>query len=634
MCEMLKVFLYITFFCSNVVLSEDEGWTYPSQPILQEVGSEIRIMCGVNGNKYHSKDLGFFNGTDEIDRRFVREINSSAIQLIIPNASEQDSSILCKVNGQHGISYNDVKIGHKPVDILDVKCLSQNWQDMNCTFEKPYNPIPVQYTLRYRIKGSHQIYPCTQPKEKHPHIFWCYIQTSGYRKTNERFEIILESLNDLSKAIPNKQIIDINNFASVIPAAPENFEELETKSDYVVLKWNVNSNIVVFPKPFDYEFLIQSGCEPEKKRLRFYEIPSMDKNESPMNNTRKLELKFANTWYVIQIRMKISTAPEVEEMWSKWVVKQFTSGMRPPDNPPSVAAGSFSIGESGDVHIYWKHLPKCYQNGHNYTYVITSSNKNSEKPIQTTHSAIYKSGQVDLSMDTTITIYNTNSMGPSKERSYLVIPGRNRRLAGPIKIKKFLKNGIYQLSWSPPDRITEKITSYTVYHCLAISELTNSCEGSIDFVHLDPSTTHFVYETPKSQSVNFAVSANSETSTSGMIWAMCTTANSNDIGKIKTIWIPKLRATEIEVEWKLECTDSGIVAGYQLEYCPISEPKTLECIEQEKKMNITDGLENPKYTLKGLTPYTTYKIVIRMFSNSTMGPASDPLANTTLEAGN
>jgi len=62
-----------------------------------------------------------------------------------------------------------------------------------------------------------------------------------------------------------------------------------------------------------------------------------------------------------------------------------------------------------------------------------------------------------------------------------------------------------------------------------------------------------------------------------MVWALCTAAQSNDIGKIKTIWIPKMDATFMEIQWELECVDSAIVEGYYLTYCPISSPKTLEC---------------------------------------------------------
>lgn len=609
--------------------SSANGWTDPSGMIIQLRGSDIRIRCGVHGDQYSSSELWFFNNSDRVDAQYVKVINASVIEMLIPDAEEQESVILCKMNGQHGISYNDIKIGRKPDNITALKCISHNWHDMNCSFEKPYNPVAVQYSMTYRIPGSSQIYPCIQPLVKDPKIFWCHIPNNFYRRANPTFEFSLNGINVLGSL---SQTITIDNYASVIPSTPENFKEIKIMADGVILGWSVNSNLLVFPKPFDYEFKIESQCDPEAKRLRFTNLAAVDESDSPTNFTRAISLKFVHTWYKIDIRMKISTAPDDEYMWSEWAKINVKTVMRPPDHPPVVDNGSFNIGPGGDVYIYWKHLQKCYQNGINYSYVISSNNKQFEMPNEIHQQlAKYTKDRFNLMKDTILSIRNVNSMGTSKKASTLEIPGAMRRLEGPTKIKKFLTNGSYQLSWSAPNHIKEHITSYTVFWCVSKSELPNSCDSSIDFARRLPSETYFEYTS--NETINFAVSANSKDSTSGMIWAKCTTASSKEIGKIKTIWIPRLAAEEIEVEWKLECTDSGIVAGYQLEYCPSKEPKTLECMEKEKKINITGGLESPKHTLTGLTPYTTYKIIIRMYSNSTMGPESDPLANTTLEAG-
>lgn len=626
------IMLILCVLLFNFVLVEPsaEGWTDPSEPIIGLIGSEIRIRCGVNGSMYSSKNLSFFNNTDQspVDRKYVREINESVIEMIMHNASEQESMIVCQLNGQHGISYNDIKIGRLPEEIYDLKCQSNNWDNMNCSFPKPYNPVAVHYNVKYRPVTSGQVYECKQLEEKNPKIFYCNIPKGHYRRVHEIFEFIITAGNALGTT---ETVITINNFDNVIPAKPEGFKSIKIMSDSVVLGWKVNSELRVFPKPFDYEFSIEfpKECEPKPEKVMVSKL-AVDDTETPTNFTKEFSLKFANTWYDIKVRMRVSSAPDIEKMWSDWSVTQFKTLMRRPDNPPAVDKGSFNIGPGGDVYIYWKHLHRCYQNGVNYSYAITSDNKYSEIPNEIHHYyATYTKDRFNLEKDTKVEIRNFNNAGMSEKASTIIIPAR--RIDDPTKIKKILKNGSYQLSWSQPNNPHETITSYTVFWCVSKSELPNSCEGSIDFVRRLPTETH--YELTSNQTINFAVAANSKTSTSGMVWARCTTANSNEIGKIKTIWIPRLVSTEIEVEWKLECTDSGIVAGYQLEYCPIKEPKTLECVQPEKKLNITGSLYNPKHTISGLLPYTTYKIIIRMFSNSTMGPGSDPLANTTLEAG-
>lgn len=618
---------FVLLCCISFTESSAEGWTDPSGPIIQLSGSEIRIKCGVKG--YSSDRLGFFNGSEPVNLQYVRKINDSVIEMRLPNAGEQESSFVCKLNQQHGISYNDVKIGRYPENITGLKCLSDNWHAMNCSFRKPYNPVAVHYVMKYHLPMSSQIYLCNEPNEKDPVMFRCDISHNAYRRTSPKFEFILTGLNAFGNMT---QKFEIDNFASVIPAPPENFRDINITSRSVVLRWNVNPNLLVFPNSFDYEFLIKSPNECDSKTTRLLtNLPSTD-NDKPSNFTQIIELNYANTWYDINIRMKISSAPNDEEMWSKWTKLQVKTTMREPDKPPVVDVGSFNIGQGEDVYIYWKHLPKCYQNGANYSYMVKSSNKPHEFPSVTDmHVAIYTKDRVNLMKDTSYTIKNYNAIGASKAASTIVIPGRTQRLQGPTKISKVLSNGVYKLTWSPPENRKDEITSYTVFWCVAKTELPNSCEGSIDFERRSPSKTHF--ELKSNQTVNFAISANSNKSTSGMVWARCTTANINEIGKIKTIWIPRLASTEIEVEWKLECTDSGIVAGFQLAYCLIEKPMTLECEEPEQKLNITGGLQNPKHTLTNLRPYKTYKIIIRMFSNSTMGPPSDPMVNTTLEAG-
>lgn len=42
-------------------------------------------------------------------------------------------------------------VGTEPVKVIDFKCRSYNWENLTCSFEKPNNPVPVNYTLYYGI---------------------------------------------------------------------------------------------------------------------------------------------------------------------------------------------------------------------------------------------------------------------------------------------------------------------------------------------------------------------------------------------------------------------------------------------------------------------------------------------------
>lgn len=634
--QIFDVITLVVVFSGLIVTvsCNDLAWDSPNGPIIQEKGSEIRLRCGVKSGiqGLSRENLNFYINSEKVESKYVHNVDSSTIDLIIPNAEEQEGNLYCKHNGS-GINLHALKIGRKPdrIDLeRNLKCRSYNWQDMNCTFDIPYNPVHVHYTMKYKIISSAQVYQCDQPEFKDSKKFSCLIDYAHYRRAYSTFVFFLNSSNSLGTV---EQNITIDNYASIIPAPIPSFSIDKISSDRVVLHWSPHKGISGITKPFVFEIFIHApSCEPHEELLTITEDYAGVQNSRNFSHEHKLN--FAHTWYDFKIRSRLSTAPDIEEMWSSWTNITEQTLMRKPDSPPEVDRGSFSIGANGDVYIYWKHLSKCQYNGINISYSVTSSNKKSEIPPKyMDYYTIFSKNDIKWSDDTEFSIRSVNAKGSSDNASLLVIPSVNRILEGPTKIKKIVANENYQISWSPPILDREEVTSYTVFWCTTKVEQPNKCEGSIDFVHRSPNELSYLHKTKSSESVNFAVSANSESSTSGMVWAKCTTAHSNEIGKIKTIWIPRLTSSTIEVEWKLECFDSGIVAGYQIEYCPSKEPKTLECMEKEKKMNITDKSDSPKYTLTELMPYTTYKIIIRMFSNSTMGPPSEPLANTTLEAG-
>lgn len=607
--------------CTNTA----KGWTDPTGEIILERGTKLRIKCVVESDEPGiSSQLTFKNRSTQIDSQYIHRINDSAIELIIPKVPEQEAMFVCYL-GSNAITYNDVRVGRKPDRIENIECTSKNWVSMTCTFKKPLNPVIVNYDLKYRIKDSNQVHSCVQPLEKNASIFKCEISSDSYRRMNKKFVFMLYSSNLFGSL---NQTFDIDNYASIVPDKPEKFSVSQTYPNSIQVTWNVPVKLTVFPEKFDFQFSINTSVEcgniePVVISLKNYE------NAKSYPYTYNIPVNFSYTWYDIKIRMKVSTANNEEKMWSEWSELNAKTSSSPPNLSPIVDVGAFSIHQTGDLYVYWKHLTKCFLNGEKFGYAVTTKNKYLAPSEVKNYYALYKAGSIDVKKDTEILIRSKNDDGVSTEVSSIVIPGSMRILNNEVKFSKKSINGTYYLSWTPPEHLRDEITNYTVFWCPSKTELINQCESSIDFERLPASTT--TYERPSDQTLNFAISINSLTSTTGMIWAKCTTANSYEIGKISSVRISHLTSTEIGIGWSLDCTDSGIVAGYQIEYCPTNKPKTLECMEPEVRKNITTDGTN--YKLRNLTPYTTYKIIIRMFSNSTMGPPSEPLANTTLEAG-
>lgn len=637
---MSQLILAYLVLCSCIHLSHCiSGWIEPPV-VYAERGDKVSLLCGVDGFDEHdhpSNILSFFNQSSglTIDPRFVQVLNTTAVELTLPKVPEQRTTIYCKY-GIQGVTTVDLFVGHKPDPIPKVECYSYNWVDLNCSFVMPENHVPVQYELKYfqgekkDVGSFRQTYDC-ESVTKVSNIFSCRFSDIKYRRSAKILTFQLTATNILGL---HEQIFEFDNFKNIIPDAPSKFEKVGESNNSVLTTWKMPiGKLGALEEKLDFEISVNSECSGEKK------IPLREfySGHGPKNFSYRIPLNYSHVWYVIKIRMKISRADNIEKMWSPWIPlnQDVQLAERDPDFPPEINVGGFNILPNNDVYVYWKNVPSCFHNGKSFTYAVNSEKGGYPTELKDSY-AIYRKNIPLSNNGSEVRIKSKNSVGLSKDASIIWIPSYSERLPGPKAIKKryVTDNMTYVLTWSPPDNDVD-ITSYTVFWCKSKTEGENKCDDkSFDFKVIDVNEKR-VFEHKSDETVNFAISANSIVSTSGMFWTTCTTGESKEIGKIRSIWIPQLKSTEIEIEWKLECTDKGIVVGYEIEYCLVlpSAAKKLECIGPVEKRNITGQLEYTKYRLTDLTPYKTYGIVIRMFSSSTMGPSSDPLVNTTLPDG-
>lgn len=340
-------------------------------------------------------------------------------------------------------------------------------------------------------------------------------------------------------------------------------------------------------------------------------------------------LPYANTWYDCRVLLRVKDAEDTTDMWSNYGSHVFVTESRIPDRPPHTDIGSFSFTDSGHVFIYWKQLLKSEYNGPNLRYItVDANNTNLSSESELTYVRLEHTDTNKMGQPLNLRIYSKNKLGKSVNYSIVRIPAIQDRCYPPTKIRKVRQdNETYDLSWEAPVE-EPKITSYTVFWCEPNNESPTDCKGSIDFKRVNSDV--FSYRLKANNSMNFAISANSDTSSSGMIWAMCTVLPGNEINKLTSINTMKVESTFIDFKWNLQCIAESILTGYILEYCPIKDPKTEECKEPAKRHNITADAK--EYRLENLKPYTTYSVRIQMLSDKKMGPWSEPQVNTTLEA--
>lgn len=367
-------------------------------------------------------------------------------------------------------------------------------------------------------------------------------------------------------------------------------------------------------------------------------------NESPNGGKHRgmshllTNLPYAHAWYDYRVWLKVQGSADKLEMWSNFTSGSFQTAKRRPDNPPVTDIGAFSFTDSGHIYIYWKSLNESAYNGNNFNYAVNEVNNVTFVP-KYVEKTLAKFELIDASImqkSLNFEIYSVNDMGKSEKSSKIRIPTRLERCGLPTNIKKIRVNSTtYNLSWVGPNH-GPHITSYTVFWCESPNESPSHCKDSINFQRVDHSVTQFQLET--NDTMNFAISANSDVSSSGMTWAMCTVVAGNEINKLTSIYMIKTASTYIEFKWSLACIDRSILTGYVLEFCSFIDPKTENCENQWRNRSISANKTD--YRLENLKPYTQYKTRIRMISETqtngngsklVYGPWSDSLVNTTLE---
>lgn len=343
-------------------------------------------------------------------------------------------------------------------------------------------------------------------------------------------------------------------------------------------------------------------------------------------------LPYAHAWYDYRIWLKVQGSPDKPEMWSNFTNGTFLTAKRKPDNPPVTDIGAFSFTESGHIYIYWKSLHASANNSYYLNYAVNEVNNVTfaAKSVGATLAEFVPFDASIMEKSLNFEIYSVNDMGSSEESTKIRIPSHLERCGSPTDIKKIrVDSTTYNISWVGP-KYGPNITSYTVFWCESKNESPTHCKDSINFQRVNRSDTKFQLKT--NDTMNFAISANSDMSSSGMTWAMCTVMAGNPLNKLTIIYMTKTASTYIEFKWSLECIDRSILAGYSLEFCPFNDPKTENCEGQWQIRSISANKTD--YRLENLKPYTQYKTRIRMISETptiTDGPWSDLLVNTTLE---
>lgn len=348
-------------------------------------------------------------------------------------------------------------------------------------------------------------------------------------------------------------------------------------------------------------------------------------------------LQYPHAWYGARIGAKVAIKDEpnsnLPDLWSDISSIYFKTPSRVPDEPPNTDIGAFCVNDYGHLYLYFEELPVWKHNGKDFHYIFNPVNRPMLRPIQSMYNAKFEDVPFTETEDVTFAIHSANSEGLSRQASYLRVPPMHEQCPVPTQIKKIeFDRQTYDISWQPPvDGLTEycpEITSYTVFWCNTKSDSPNSCNGFISFQRVNRNEFHFRQKSKTT--LNFAISANSHHSSSGMIWAKCTAMAGSDLRKLTSIYVSSYTSTSIEFRWELQCIEQTLVREYILHFCPIKDDD--EYFEPNRQIVINRGAN--EYNLTGLLPDTIYKAHIQIISESSSGPLSDAIVTQTLAASN
>lgn len=659
----LRLLLEVRFVrqesCSSNVSSL--GWTVPHGDIILQEGSDLEIRCFLNPDM-----VGNFNSSQIFFTRVNTDVRIPLNNVFIENATVavlrlknmplmKDQWFFCKVafsnlsNDSIGsassledsrpmnetiVCFNSVSVGTKPKEVENFSCISYNWKVLKCNWSVPDNEIKTDYTVSYRIPnrgGRNMLYRCpTNDDVNYHNCSWSITSTPSYRNNFRYLNFIITGNNTLGNST---QEFQFHNYAHILPDAPWNLTFVEKTTSSICLQWNID-DLYSFEPGWKYKIMyIWNSSNMWNKTI--YE-PHHTEEVVQFNVT---DLRYPYTAYDFRVYM-MSAAAYNNSLWSEpasLVVK--TKACRP-YRSPFTDIGSFELVPAAaetnrrSVYVYWQLMPVIEYNGEDFQYVIDVLEEDREVEKRNVSLRFpYEKFEISFKRHTFL-VWSANKEGKAEGKGSVVqVPARKDTLKPPKILSKIdFGHGIYELSWKIPDisRSGIVIHNYTTFWCETKKDWPYRCDGYIDWIHLPASVNKHNFKVNSTSVYQFAVSANTEFYSSGMVWAECTVLHDR-INKIKDVWVDRIGSYYISIRWKLECADriDGI-RGYYVHYCVADSQDQGKCNGSMKNVTVYGDLDTDQANITKLEPYRYYRISVSMFSNRT-GPPSDTLVSRTMD---
>jgi len=619
-----------------------------------------------NRENYRSSDLGFWIDQTRLPSTIV---NSTTIMAMFDPSEAGETKVTCKVDAgsaKKGICKQIVYVGWMPKPVENFTCVSQNWLSMNCTWDVPYNPVKTSYQLVYKEPGRFTPFRhCPNNTEierlldvKLPkNLPSCYTDLSThppYRQPTKKFTYYFNATNPL-QPIPTRPInkFVIDHYSVVRPGIAQNLAMASSSPTSLILDYDIPNSMHHFPPGLLQAVRYKNEHDQDPSWVHV-DTSQLDMDQEHFT-IRLTDLPYPWTRYTADVKM-LSGAAEKEKgvLWSDPASVTAMTLPAPPYRPPDTHPASFEIVgglDSRNIFVYWKKLENRERNGPGFSYQIARVDEaGSEVPILPDVMAQAYAEFHSLSLQH-YTFYVTakNDEGPANTNSRVLVENADKlRDIQPKAFTKIDKEESkvdrdgrnlreFEVAWRPPTNV-ERVVSYTVFWCRDEDKRDRpyQCDGDLDWVDLEPvpgqKTQNYTLHLPAENWYQMAVAANTDSYSSGMVWATCTIRAGKVVSKLKDVSILLVTNNKMVVSWRLDCSDRvGIVTGYRVEYCALDHLHSHNCTRGSTRV-LEVGPEEDSQEISGLEPWTYYKTGVRVITRGGPGDLSDPITNKTKAA--
>uniref|UniRef100_T1JBC3 Cytokine receptor n=1 Tax=Strigamia maritima TaxID=126957 RepID=T1JBC3_STRMM len=627
----MYIWILLSFLISSLegcsIYMQGIGSVSPHGDVKELVGSTVRIQCILNKTVMEAKGGGNVSGLiwskdgTALPSKYVHVIDNYTNELVIPDATVENSGVyLCLLKNKTSTQYvchNNVDVGYVPQNVSDFLCISPNWEYLECSFVRPFNPVKPTYTLQYRRNGVSSLSNCNMTQDKKRNMVFCNItafSTPPYGQTVDKYYFTLSASNVLGDRTWSYMI---EHYKQVKPNAPENINVTDLTSHSMTLTWSPPKLMVKFPPGLIYRVFYRSQWD-------------LDDDWTLIESVEKLALNDLQPYtnFTFKIQAKSAVASDDFRLWSENATYSILTLPDVPTKPPNVSSSSFQerpFLNNRSVILFWQMIPLYQHNGKKFRYHVTGINGNQVIYPQniTENYAIFEGLMLEEAYAFRLT--SVNEIGESINNSETLVPKKSELLIPPERFTViYFGNGVYELSWRPTE--SQNVESdFTLYWCDNIKPHPFMCRGNLSWVHVTKEVRAYnLTLEDELKNYHFAVAANTHQRTSGIVWATCTIPYNGKINKMKTVKLASLTSTSIKVTWKLDCTERiGIVLGYKIYYCrTLSESIAAKCTGEQKEA-FKNGSHAEEYLIGNLKPFHYYKITVAALTRAGEGEQSD-----------